>query len=83
MGRAMVATDWLRVLRAHPAPRHQLLCLPPGGGSVTAYRALAERLDDGIAVVAVQYPGRQDLLHDQVDEGVQIVNGGLTEPVLP
>ncbi|QIS12055.1 thioesterase II family protein [Nocardia arthritidis] len=56
------STDWLRVLREAAAPRHQLVCFPPGGGSVTAYRALATRFGAGTAVAAVQYPGRQDRL---------------------
>ncbi|MFF0543641.1 thioesterase II family protein [Nocardia thailandica] len=57
-------TAWLRVLRAESAPTASLLCLPPGGGSATAYRALAAALPAGIEVVAVQYPGRQDRLAD-------------------
>ncbi|WP_433684501.1 thioesterase II family protein [Nocardia sp. CA-119907] len=82
MGKAIVATDWLRVLRAHPAPRRQLLCFPPGGGSVTAYRALAERLDDGIAVVAVQYPGRQDRLGEPAIDDMDTLVDRIVEQVL-
>ncbi|MEV0764176.1 alpha/beta fold hydrolase [Nocardia sp. NPDC050435] len=62
MDKAITGTDWLRVLRADPAPRHQLVCFPPGGGSASAYRELARRFDSGVTVVGVQYPGRQDRL---------------------
>ncbi|MFX0576369.1 thioesterase II family protein [Nocardia nepalensis] len=82
MGRAIVATDWLRVLRAHPAPRHQLLCFPPGGGSVTAYRALAECFDDGIAVAAVQYPGRQDRLGEPALDDMDTLADRIVDEVL-
>lgn len=58
------ATTWLRALRAVPNARAVLVCLPPGGGSAGAYRALAQRIAPGIAVYAVQYPGRQDRLGD-------------------
>lgn len=62
----ITGTDWLRVLRADPTPRHHLVCFPPGGASVTAYRELAARFGAGAAVVGVQYPGRQDRLGESV-----------------
>ncbi|GAB2656231.1 alpha/beta fold hydrolase [Nocardia goodfellowii] len=62
--KAITGTDWLRVLRADPAPRHQLVCFPPGGGSAVAYRELARRFGSGVSVAAVQPPGRQDRLGD-------------------
>ncbi|WP_405494524.1 thioesterase II family protein [Nocardia sp. NBC_00511] len=55
-------TAWLREMKSDPAPRQVLVCFPPGGGSVTAYRALAQRFGSGTAVFGVQYPGRQDRL---------------------
>ncbi|MFF2550441.1 thioesterase II family protein [Nocardia sp. NPDC058058] len=61
----LTGTDWLRVLRADTDPRAVLVCFPPGGGSVTAYRSLAQRFGAGIAVYAVQYPGRQDRLGEK------------------
>ncbi|MCP2275798.1 thioesterase II family protein [Nocardia amikacinitolerans] len=65
MDETITATDWLRVLRTDPAPRHYLVCFPPGGGSATAYRELAREIGSGVAVLAVQYPGRQDRLAEQ------------------
>ncbi|WP_431970280.1 thioesterase II family protein [Nocardia sp. bgisy134] len=62
MDETITATDWLRVLRTDPAPRHYLVCFPPGGGSAAAYRELALEFGSGVAVLAVQYPGRQDRL---------------------
>ncbi|MFD7845763.1 thioesterase II family protein [Nocardia sp. NPDC059764] len=57
-------TTWLRELRPDPAPETVLVCFPPGGGSVGAYRQLARRFGAGTAVFGVQYPGRQDRLGD-------------------
>ncbi|MFE3445624.1 thioesterase II family protein [Nocardia sp. NPDC059180] len=64
MSRTITPTAWLRVLRPDPVPRHHVVCLPPGGGSATTYRSLAEHLGPGYVVAAVQYPGRQDRLAD-------------------
>ncbi|MRH92595.1 alpha/beta fold hydrolase [Nocardia sp. SYP-A9097] len=61
----LTGTDWLRALRTDADPRTVLVCFPPGGGSATAYRALAQRFGAGIAVYAVQYPGRQDRMAEQ------------------
>ncbi|MFI9402876.1 thioesterase II family protein [Nocardia sp. NPDC052316] len=62
MGRTIESGEWLRILRSEATPRHHLLCFPPGGGPATAYRELAQHFGAGIAVAAVQYPGRQDRL---------------------
>ncbi|MBF6191460.1 alpha/beta fold hydrolase [Nocardia implantans] len=59
-------SEWLRTLRSAANARHHLLCFPPGGGSATAYRDLAQRFGAGVEVSAVQYPGRQDRLGDNL-----------------
>ncbi|MFE3260449.1 thioesterase II family protein [Nocardia sp. NPDC059091] len=60
----LTGTAWLRELKSAPGPATVLVCFPPGGGSVTVYRALAQRVGSGTAVFGVQYPGRQDRLGD-------------------
>ncbi|MGY5208872.1 thioesterase II family protein [Nocardia gipuzkoensis] len=62
MAGTITDSAWLRTLRSETVVRHHLLCFPPGGGSATAYRDLAQRFGPGVAVFAVQYPGRQDRL---------------------
>ncbi|MFD6391671.1 thioesterase II family protein [Nocardia sp. NPDC060259] len=64
MGVNTAATEWVRILRPDQAPRRQLVCLPPGGGSAAFYRELARHIGPGVDVAAVQYPGRQDRLGD-------------------
>ncbi|MEC3956659.1 alpha/beta fold hydrolase [Nocardia sp. CDC153] len=60
----LTGTTWLRELKSDPNPSTVLVCFPPGGGSVTAYRTLAQRFGSGTAVFGIQYPGRQDRLGD-------------------
>ncbi|MFD8249940.1 thioesterase II family protein [Nocardia sp. NPDC059691] len=66
MAGGITDSEWLRTLRSEAVVRHHLLCFPPGGGSATAYRDLAQRFGPGVAVSAVQYPGRQDRLGDDL-----------------
>lgn len=61
---ADAGTAWLRALQVAPSARAIVVCFPPGGGSAGAYRALAQQIPQGITVYAVQYPGRQDRMHD-------------------
>ncbi|WP_325097861.1 thioesterase II family protein [Nocardia gipuzkoensis] len=62
MAGTITDSAWLRTLRSEAVVRQHLLCFPPGGGSATAYRDLAQWFGPGVAVFAVQYPGRQDRL---------------------
>ncbi|NUP29286.1 MAG: thioesterase [Nocardia sp.] len=59
-------TRWLRALnpgrRGYPA----VVCCPPGGGSATSFRSLAASFGSGPAVYAVQYPGRQDRIGEEL-----------------
>ncbi|MBM7776032.1 pyochelin biosynthetic protein PchC [Actinokineospora baliensis] len=56
------ATRWLRPCNTVARPRLRLLCLPHAGGTAHAYRTWPTELPDDVAVLAVQYPGRQDRL---------------------
>ncbi|RKN47497.1 thioesterase II family protein [Micromonospora endolithica] len=53
---------WLRRIQPRAATV-RLVCFPHAGGSAGYFAALAERLP-GVEVLAVQYPGRQDRLHE-------------------
>jgi amino acid adenylation domain-containing protein len=51
----------LRLTAAHAdrAPRHAVVCIPFGGGSAIAYRALAAQLDPGHVLYAATLPGHE------------------------
>lgn len=76
------ATEWVRVLRDDPAADRQLVCFPPGGGSATTYRELARHLGPGIAVRAVQYPGRQDRIGEPVVTDLHALADRIAEDLL-
>ncbi|WP_067676836.1 thioesterase II family protein [Nocardia miyunensis] len=73
MAERIVAGGWLRELRAVPDPRTVLVCFPPGGGSASAYRALARQVRSDTAVFAVQYPGRQDRLGESLITDLRVL----------
>lgn len=82
MGMKIESGQWLRVLRADPAPRRYLLCFPPGGGPATAYREFAQCFGAGTAVVAVQYPGRQDRLGEAPITELAVLADRIAEQIL-
>ncbi|WP_019926636.1 thioesterase II family protein [Nocardia sp. BMG111209] len=76
------ATEWLRQLRSAAEPGTVLVCFPPGGGSIGAFRELAREFDSGTAVFAVQYPGRQDRLDDPPQPGLVATAERITADLL-
>lgn len=56
----MPTSAWLRKLRPEAHDGIHLVCLPHAGGAATYYFPLAQSLSPEIAVLAIQYPGRQD-----------------------
>ncbi|WP_405163731.1 alpha/beta fold hydrolase [Nocardia sp. NBC_01499] len=82
MGRTIESGEWLRIMRPEATPRHHLLCFPPGGGPATAYRELAKRFGAGVAVAAVQYPGRQDRLAEAPITDLAALANQIAEEVL-
>ncbi|MFD9621948.1 thioesterase II family protein [Streptomyces virginiae] len=58
------AETWLRRLHPSPDAATRLVCLPHAGGSASFYFPLSSALAGGTEVLAVQYPGRQERLHE-------------------
>ncbi|PBC45173.1 thioesterase [Rhodococcus sp. ACS1] len=69
---------WIRCFQESPNASGVLLCFPHGGGTASAYRQLAEALFPRIELLAVQYPGRQDRLSDEMISDV----GAIAEQVV-
>lgn len=55
---------WMRCYQPRPHARVQLVCFPPEGASASFYRAWCCRLPATVELLAVQYPGREDRLHE-------------------
>ncbi|MGV9965643.1 thioesterase II family protein [Streptomyces olivaceus] len=56
---------WLRRFHSGPPDAPLLVVLPHAGGSASYYQALSGELSGRIAVLAVQYPGRQDRYREE------------------
>lgn len=65
-----------------PTAALQLVTFPHAGGGAGAYRDWASRLPEGIEVLAVQYPGREDRLADDavtdIDDLVAAISDDLS-----
>ena len=65
MGAVTGRDPWLRRFAPRPDAPARLVCFPHAGGAATAYAVLARSLaPDGVDVVAVQPPGRQDRISE-------------------
>lgn len=75
-------SPWFRIHRPRPAAAQRLLCLPHAGGSASFYRTWPDAVPDGIEVVAVQYPGREDRIADPFPGSMPVLADALAEAVL-
>ncbi|MEV6133372.1 alpha/beta fold hydrolase [Streptomyces violaceusniger] len=74
---------WLRRYRIAPAPRARLICFPHAGGSASYFVPVSRRLSPELDVLAVQYPGRQDRLHEPCVEDIGTLADRLVPELLP
>ncbi|KUL30326.1 thioesterase II family protein [Streptomyces regalis] len=68
---------WLRGVRA-PGARIRLVCFPHAGGGAVSFHGWAALTPPEIEVVAVQYPGRQDRLHDSCPSTMEELADAIT-----
>ncbi|AGP51716.1 thioesterase II family protein [Streptomyces rapamycinicus] len=61
---------WFRRFRPRPEAEISLVCLPHAGGTASFYFPLSELLPSTVEALVVQYPGRQDRLHEPCIESV-------------
>jgi surfactin synthase thioesterase subunit len=62
-----------------PTSALQLVAFPHAGGGASAYREWAARLPQGVEVLAVQCPGREDRLSDEPADDVDELVGALAD----
>ena len=55
---------WMRCYQPRHHARVQLVCFPPEGASASFYRSWCCRLPVTVELLAVQYPGREDRMHE-------------------
>ncbi|GAA0421377.1 alpha/beta fold hydrolase [Streptomyces luteireticuli] len=51
---------WIRRFQPRPDAGVRLVCLPHAGGSASFFFPMAKAMPEGVDVLSVQYPGRQD-----------------------
>jgi surfactin synthase thioesterase subunit len=78
---------WLRVFHpaqpSSPGPVRRLVCFPYAGGSAGAYYTLSKALVPAIQVEAVQYPGRQDRVHERPAEDLRALADTIAGHLVP
>lgn len=60
------ASAWYRIYQPRPAATHRVILLPHAAGSASFFRQWARALPDHIEAVAVQYPGREERIGDNM-----------------
>ncbi|MEJ2626060.1 MAG: alpha/beta fold hydrolase [Pseudolabrys sp.] len=58
--------DWFRFYSPNPAARFQLVCFPHAGAGASFYRRWAQALPPSVELLAVQYPGREDRIAEDL-----------------
>ncbi|WP_151772318.1 thioesterase II family protein [Streptomyces abyssomicinicus] len=64
-------------------PRLRLVCFPHAGGAATAYADWPSGLPEGVELLAVQYPGRQDRLAEPCADSLAGLAEAVTTALLP
>lgn len=79
------ATDNRSIKRFHPRPqaRLRLFCFPWAGVGASAYFGWSRDLPGDIEVISVQYPGREDRLHEPAARRVSPLVELLLEDIAP
>ncbi|MCX5586263.1 thioesterase II family protein [Streptomyces erythrochromogenes] len=62
---------WFRTVKACSTPRVRLVCFPHAGGAASFFRDWAPFVPDGVELLAVRYPGREDRLHDSLPDSLE------------
>lgn len=79
-----VARPWLRRLsRSATTPRVRLFCFPFAGGGAGAFRGWADELPEDVELFAVQPPGREDRMFEDVVDDLDTTVDALVGEVLP
>jgi pyochelin biosynthetic protein PchC len=75
--------QWIRRFRPAPDAAVRLVCLPHAGGSASFYFSVATAMSPLVDVLAVQYPGRQDRLHDPLINNIPDLADAVTAALRP
>ncbi|MFC9249793.1 thioesterase II family protein [Amycolatopsis thailandensis] len=74
---------WLRCRAPLSAPRLRLVCFPHAGGAASFFAGWSAHAPEGVEVHAVQYPGREDRVTEDVPGGVDDLVLAVTGELAP
>ncbi|MFE2099420.1 MULTISPECIES: thioesterase II family protein [unclassified Streptomyces] len=74
---------WIKRYRPLESPSLRLFCLPYAGGNAGAFHRWAQAPLDGVEVVAVQYPGRQDRFAEECLPDMEALADGVASALVP
>lgn len=77
------ADRWFRTVKPSPDPRVRIICFPHAGGAASFFRSWADFVPDGIELIAVRYPGREDRLADPPAETMEQLADPIAESCSP
>ncbi|MEY9877090.1 pyochelin biosynthetic protein PchC [Streptacidiphilus sp. MAP12-33] len=77
------STRWTRSHRPKPAAPVRLVCLPHAGGAASAYRDWDPLLPDDVELTVVQYPGRQERIHEPCIDSMEAMADEIAAVVRP
>jgi medium-chain acyl-[acyl-carrier-protein] hydrolase len=72
-------SSWVHISRPRPAARLRLICLPAAGGGASRYRDWPAHLPEGVEVVSVQLPGRENRFDEQPIDSMDQLVGSLLD----
>jgi pyochelin biosynthesis protein PchC len=78
------ATPWLRWYRsAGRTSSARLVCFPHAGAGASVFRGWADHVGAGIELLSVQYPGREDRLHEPFCEDLPAAAADIARALRP
>lgn len=78
-----LVNPWLRRPVSRDAARVRLVCFPHAGGGASFYRPWSSAFPDGVEVVVVQYPGREDRTREPRVDDIHVMADAITAALDP
>lgn len=75
--------QWFRTLKQCPIPRVRIICFPHAGGAASFFRPWAALTPDGVELIAIRYPGREDRLLEPPAQTMEQLAAPIAEACAP
>lgn len=75
--------SWIKCYRKSENPKLKIFCFPFAGGSASAYKKWPDHLADDIDVYAIQLPGREERIREQLYFDLKLCVKEIYQKILP